>query len=98
VALTSITPPVNTVNGKVVINFAGGGTNFSWASTRGLEKQKVGKSNRSTYRKMFIGGRGKGCFFWGYIVDRQALIPTINISPICCYDKPYITKYGSFYE
>jgi len=50
-----MTPPVNTVNGKVVINFAGGGTNFSWASARGLEKQKEGNINIRMYRNIFIG-------------------------------------------
>jgi len=45
------------VNGKVVINFAGGGTNFSCASRYGLEKQKDGNNNISTYRKKLNGGK-----------------------------------------
>jgi len=64
-ALISITPPVNTVNGKVVINFAGGGTNFSCASRYGLEKQKDGNNNISIHRKKLNGGKQVLCLAFG---------------------------------
>src|SRR5258708_6187681 len=38
-ALIRITPPVNTVKGKLVINLAGAGINFSWASRHLPEKK-----------------------------------------------------------
>src|SRR5882757_9124995 len=43
-ALMRMTPPVNTVKGKLVISLAGGGTNFSWAC-RDLPEKKVRQAN-----------------------------------------------------